>query len=58
MFLDGDVDLWGNMVALQSFPACGEAVLSRYLEQITGLYTGSDMPANYHFHEILQGLLG
>ena len=44
-FLDGD-DMRGSMVALQSFECSGSFLLSRFLEIITGVHTGSDMDLN------------
>ena len=31
-FLDKSVNMWGNMVVLQSVPGSGEALLSDYIE--------------------------
>ena len=42
-FLDKSEDMFGNMVAFQSFPRCGNTFLRRFLENITGVYTGADM---------------
>ena len=57
-FLDGKVDMQGNMVAFQSFPRTGNTFLRRFIEQITGVYTGADMNINITFHEAMMGLLG
>ena len=48
----------GNRVAFQSYARSGNTFLRRYLEQITGLYTGSDMPMKFTFMEAIFGLLG
>ena len=42
-FLDKSEDMRGNMVAFQSFPRCGNTFLRRFLENITGVFTGADM---------------
>ena len=57
-FLDGNTNLWGDMVAFQSFPRSGNTFLRRYLEQITGVVTGADMNVEETLPEILWGLLG
>ena len=57
-FLDGKVDLTGNMVAFQSFARCGNTFLRRFIEQITGVFTGSDMSIIQTFHEAMMGLVG
>jgi len=41
-FLDGQ-DMKGNQVALQSFPRTGNSFSRRFIEQITGVFTGADM---------------
>lgn len=43
LFLDGRPLDMGSKVAFQSFPRSGNTFLSRYLEHITGVVTGSDM---------------
>ena len=57
-FLDGSVDMTGNRVALQSFCRSGNTFLRRFVEQITGVYTGSDMSIEYTFFEAMMGLAG
>ena len=42
-FLDDKVDLTGNRVAFQSFPRTGNTMTRRYVEKITGIYTGNNM---------------
>lgn len=44
VFLDGSVDLAlsGNQVAIQSFDETCNSALGRMLEQVTGIFTGSD----------------
>ena len=48
----------GNQVAFQSFPRCGNTFLRRFIEQITGIYTGSDMNIEQTLNERMMGLLG
>lgn len=43
-FLDKKSELLGNKVAFASFPRTGNSFLRKILEQITGVFTGSDMP--------------
>ena len=57
-FLDGTLDMTGNRVAFQSFVRSGNTFLRRFIEQITGVYTGSDMPIDYTFFEAMMGLVG
>ena len=57
-FLDGKVDLSGNAVAFQSFPRTGNTFLRRFLEDITGIYTGADMNTDWCTMEAMMGLLG
>ena len=60
-FLDASCDLLstGDSVAFQSFVRSGNTFLRIYLEQITGIWTGSDMSMKITFHEALSmGLLG
>ena len=58
VFLDSSVDLTGNKVAFQSFVRSGNTFLRRYIEQITGIFTGSDMGIDHTFMEAQMGLLG
>ena len=59
-FFDGNVDLvkMGNAVALQSFPRSGNVMTRKFLESITGIYTGTDMTSMWTFFETMMGLLG
>ena len=57
-FLDASVDMTGNRVAFQSFVRSGNTFLRRFIEQITGVYTGSDMHVTYTFFEAMRGLPG
>ena len=50
-FLDGAVNLAGDRVAFQSFVRSGNTFLRRYLEEITGVYTGADMAIDHTFFE-------
>jgi len=50
-FLNGKVDMTGNRIAMQSFARSGNTFLRRYLEQITGVYTGADMNIKETFFE-------
>ena len=42
-FLDGKVSMDGHRVAFPSFPRTGNSFLRKYLQQVTGISTGSDM---------------
>lgn len=48
----------GERVALQSFVRSGNTFIRRYLEQITGVYTGADMDIERTFFSTMLGLLG
>jgi hypothetical protein len=41
-FLDTKVDMMGNRVVLASFPRSGNSFLRKIIEQITGVFSGSD----------------
>jgi hypothetical protein len=43
-FLDSKVNMVGNRVAFASYPRTGNSFLRKILENITGVFTGSDMP--------------
>jgi hypothetical protein len=43
-FLDSKVNMAGNRVAFASYPRTGNSFLRKILENITGVFTGSDMP--------------
>lgn len=43
-FLDAQVSMIGNRVAFASFPRSGNSFLRKMIEQITGVFTGSDVP--------------
>ena len=46
-FLDGlEDDNEQDAVALASYPRSGNTLLRKYLEKVTGLFTGSDMLLN------------
>jgi hypothetical protein len=45
-FLDKKCDLIGNRVTLATYPRTGNSFLRKILEQITGVFTGSDMSLN------------
>ena len=51
-FLDASCNLLstGHSVAFQSFVRSGNTFLRRYLEQTTGIWTGSDMNIDIVFH--------
>ena len=57
-FLDGMTDLTGERTAMQSFVRSGNTFLRRYLEQVTGVFTGADMHISHTFFESMMGLLG
>jgi hypothetical protein len=42
-FLDKKSEMIGNRVAFASFPRTGNSFLRKILEQVTGVFTGSDM---------------
>ena len=48
-FLDGE-DIDGDKVCFQSFPRSGNTMLRRFLEVVTGVHTGSDMPIDLTLH--------
>lgn len=48
----------GDHVALMTFPRSGNSFLRRYLELITGIYTGSDIDVRYSAALQMHGLLG
>jgi len=48
-FLDKKLDMVGDRVALASYPRTGNSFLRKILEQITGVFTGSDMPLDITF---------
>ena len=58
VFLDASVDLTGDKVAFQSLVRSGNTFLRKYLEQITGIFTGADMGIDMTFHEAMMGMLG
>lgn len=43
-FLDSEISMIGNRVAFASYPRTGNSFLRKILENITGVFTGSDMP--------------
>ena len=57
-FLDGKVDMTGNMVAFHSYPRCGNTFLRSLIERISGVYTGADMNIDWCTMEAMMGLLG
>jgi hypothetical protein len=42
-FLDNKVNLAGDRVAFKSWPRTDNTMTRRYLETISGIYTGNDM---------------
>ena len=60
VFLDGTVPITSDYehVAFQSLVRSGNTFLRRYLEMITGVYTGADMGIQMTVHEAMMGLLG
>ncbi len=48
----------GNRVAFASYPRTGNSFLRKILENITGVFTGSDMPLFKSMMLQQQGLLG
>ena len=59
-FLDGTVPIVSGFehVAFQSLVRSGNTFLRRYLELITGVYTGADQNIQMTVHEAMMGLLG
>ena len=51
-FLDGKA--YGNKIAYTSYSRSGNTFFRRYLEQVAGIYTGSDGDLNYALHYSLQ----
>lgn len=61
VFLDGTIDLAlsGNQVAIQSFEEAGKFELGRILEDVTGVFTGSDANIYHSFDKAIGcGYLG
>ena len=48
-FLDGE-DIDGDRICFQSYPRSGNSMLRKFLEVVTGVYTGSDMPLDVTLH--------
>ena len=48
----------GNRVAMSSYPRSGNTFFRRFLEMITGVYTGADMDITLTFFEAQMGFLG
>ena len=44
-----DTSLTGDRISFQSFARSGNTLLRRFLEQITGVYTGSDMDIRFTY---------
>lgn len=57
-FLDKKSLLLGNRVALASYPRTGNSFLRKTLEQITGVFSGSDMHLDLTITLQQQGMLG
>ena len=57
-FLDSKVDLLGKRYLLGSFPRSGNSFLRKTLEQVTGIYTGSDWFVHAALNLQHSGLLG
>jgi hypothetical protein len=57
-FLDSTVDMVGNRVAFASYPRSGNSFLRKILENISGVFTGSDEGILYTLSLQQQGLLG
>ena len=45
-------------IAIQAFPRSGSVMLRRFIEQITGVYTGSDKSAASNFDLVMMGMAG
>lgn len=43
-FLDSSIDMSGQKIAFASYPRTGNSFVRSFLEKITGIATGSDMP--------------
>ena len=57
-FFDATEDLVGNRIAFLSFPRTGNTMTRKYVESVTGIYTGSDMDL-VHMHPLqLMGMPG
>jgi len=57
-FLDGKVNMKGNVVALTSWPRTGNSFCRRFIELCTGIYTGSDMNAKQSLMLQMMGMAG
>lgn len=53
-----DLNSTGDVVAFMSYPRSGNSFLRRYLELITGIYTGSDIQIDMCLSLQQMGLLG
>ena len=58
LFLDGKVDLTGSRVAFQSYSSSGCTFLRRFIEQITGVFVGSDQVIDNTFLDAMKGQAG
>lgn len=56
-FLDG-ADISGNSVAIQSFPRSGNTWLRKIMENITGVFSGSDMSFDVTIECMGSGFIG
>ena len=57
-FFDSTVDLVGNRVCFASFTRSGNTMTRKYIEAITGIYTGSDTNLIHSVHLQTMGLAG
>ena len=57
-FLDGKLDLTGSRVAFQSYSSSGCTFLRRFIEQITGVFVGSDQVIDNTFFDAMIGQAG
>lgn len=42
-FLDASVEMDGNRICFASFPRTGNSMTRKYIEEVTGIFTGTDM---------------
>jgi hypothetical protein len=57
-FLDASVDMVGNRVCFASYARTGNTMIRKYLEAITGVYTGCDMPLEATLQIQVMGMVG
>jgi hypothetical protein len=57
-FLDATVDMAGHRICFASFPRTGNTMTRKYIEAVTGVYTGSDMNLSITLPFLCLGMAG